>query len=49
MTPVEDARFMHQEIVNSELKIFKGVGHSLRRENPVVLIKEVKKFIQQVK
>lgn len=46
MTPVKDAYLMKQEIRNSQLKVFKDVGHSLRRENPKLLVEEITKFIR---
>lgn len=46
MTPVKDAYLMHQEIKNSKLEVFKGIGHSIRRENPILLVEEIKKFLK---
>ena len=46
LTPVKDAYLMHQQIKGSHLEVFDGVGHSLRRENPELLVKKITEFVK---
>ncbi len=45
MTSVKNGYLMKEKIKNSQLKVFEGIGHSLRRENPQLLIKEIQDFL----
>ncbi len=41
MTPIEDARFIQNQIKNSKLSIIQGAGHDLNRKPPEVLSEKV--------
>jgi len=45
MTPISDARTMHNKIKNSELEILEGIGHSPHLECPKKLSDIIVKFI----
>lgn len=46
MTPVKDGYLMKEKISSSQLKVFDNVGHSFRRENPKLLIREIGNFVR---
>lgn len=46
LTPVKDGYLMKQKIPNSQLEVFENIGHSLRRENPELLIQKIKEFLR---
>jgi pimeloyl-ACP methyl ester carboxylesterase len=47
ITPLRDANLMKEKIINSELEVFKGVGHMPYNECPEKLAESIMKFINK--
>lgn len=47
LTPVSCAKFLHESLPNSQLKVIESVGHMLPIEKPNRVIEEAKRFFQE--
>ncbi len=48
MTPVKYSQFLSDRLLNSELRIIKGVGHMSMQEKPTEVINEIVNFINEL-
>ncbi len=46
ITPLQDAKIMHEKIKNSQLEIIKGAGHDIHRKNASEVASLIKQFLQ---